>query len=193
MTIGQAKPNKGNRGQGALEYLIILGAAVMIAVVVVGKMMGILGNQSKKMEKEECIKFVQAVCRALENPATAAATDNAQDAVATEFANMLHSANMTNLQCSYSTSGSDINCYVAGSSSGGTALLTLEADPLDGTIKITSGYILVHGTKLYAVSSLNNVISPNDYYCWGQDNNTKVFGTAYARNIINCNQILGAV
>jgi len=210
MTIGQPKPNKGNRGQGALEYLIILGAAVMIAVVVVGKMMGILGSQSKKMEKDKCIAFLQGLCQALMNPATASASGNAGDAIANYLANHLYDQHMDRLSCSVSTSGSaTVSCSVVSSSTtttptgSGTGSFSVTYNTLSNTITLgsstttagTTVNVYVHGTKVYFASQ---PISSNDFACWGGSSSSTTPSTSsstqsfYAPKTINCNQITAA-
>ena len=50
------------RGQGAIEYLLILGAAVIIAIVVIVAMTGILGENEQQTSQVAAKNLVRLKC-----------------------------------------------------------------------------------------------------------------------------------
>ena len=74
------------KGQGALEYLLLIGGAVLVAAIVIALITGIPGTQNPASEAECAAKSLFAECTATGSGCVALQIDGVTTATSANFA-----------------------------------------------------------------------------------------------------------
>ena len=139
------------RFQGSLEYLIVLGAAVLIAGVVVAYMFGFLSSSTKQNMVNKCAKFKIMLCQYATQFASFGASSPG-DAMASYLSAVLYQ---------YTGNGfSKVSCSGSGNSASCGAV-TFSYDPTNNSISVTSNIYVDTRLRVY----YGNQSSYNDYLC----------------------------
>ncbi|NPA85796.1 MAG: hypothetical protein GXO42_00080 [bacterium] len=156
------------RFQGALEYLIILGAAVLIAGIVVAYMFGFLKSGAKQNMINKCVDFKNKLC-VYATQFEDFAAQNPAEAMAEYLQGVLHyydGSKFENVSCSISSSSSSSSSGSTVTCKAGNGNIQFTYYSKNNTITVSQGSIYVSTRlKIYFISNNGQPSSSNDYLC----------------------------
>jgi len=140
------------RFQGSLEYLIVLGAAVLIAGVVVAYMFGFLGSSTRQNMVNKCAKFRIMLCQYATQFSSLGYSTPA-DAMASYLSATLYE---------YTSNGfTRVNCTVSDPNTATCDTITFTYDPQQNTITPSEDIYIDTRLRVY----FGQKSSYNDYLC----------------------------